>query len=356
MRNVFAVCLLLWPAFAGSQPNVSTVTPASGSTAGGGFVHVHGKSLFPEAVLCGFANCFAYVKSGGAGGTWVDNTANEIVVIAPPHAAGVVDLEVNIPPAPSFTVPGGYRYVEAQPTDLVRLLVPIAVSANGALGTSWRTEFVVHNGNATSVTVSGGATPPSGTAPVIAPSTTTSIALYPPPGNFGAFIYVPRELAPKFVTSLRVHDTTRDADSWGADVPIVSETAFRESVVLIGVPADSRYRTLLRVYAYNGYDTPVRVDLRDDASGELLGSVSALLQSGLPPAVPGTPPNAPAYAQIALDPVLTPIAAAHPRVRVEAISTLTPAPPLWAFVAITNNTTQQVTTITPGRLGSTEAR
>src|SRR6266545_1530151 len=254
MRNIFLACLLLWPTFMAAQPNLSTVTPASGPTTGGGFVHVHGTALFPGPVACGFANCFAYVKFGGAGGTWVDNTANEIVVIAPPHAAGVVDLEVNIPPAPAFTVAGAYRYVEAQSTDLVRLLVPIAVSANGALGTSWRTEFFVHNGNATNVTVSGAATPPNGIAPVILPSTTTSVALYPPAGNFGAFIYIPRELVAKFVTSLRVHDTTRDADSWGADVPIVSETAFRESVVLTGIPADSRYRTLLRLYAYNGYD------------------------------------------------------------------------------------------------------
>jgi hypothetical protein len=33
---------------------------------------------------------------------------------------------------------------------------------------------------------------------------------------------------------------------------------------------------------------------------------------------------------------------------VEVTSTFEPPPPLWGFVAITNNTTQQVTTITPG--------
>jgi hypothetical protein len=49
------------------------------------------------------------------------------------------------------------------------------------------------------------------------------------------------------------------------------------------------------------------------------------------------------------------MAVAHPRVRVEATPTFIPAPPVWAFVSITNNTTQQVTTITPGRLDSAEA-
>jgi hypothetical protein len=126
----------------------------------------------------------------------------------------------------------------------------------------------------------------------------------------------------------------------------VPETQFKRVVVICGVPSDARYRTLLRLYGYSR-DTTVRIDVRDDADGALLLTREAALASGLP--VTGSDaPAAPAYAQVALDSLTTPFAGAHPRLRVVVSATGDAADPLWAFISVTNNTTQQVTTVTPG--------
>jgi len=124
----------------------------------------------------------------------------------------------------------------------------------------------------------------------------------------------------------RVHDTTRDGDSWGVEIPAVPDTQFRRSIVLLSVPADARYRSLLRVYGYGSFDTNVTVAFRDDGTGEFLGSQALLLRSG--------------YAQLPID--TFPGAHARLRVQVTSDSSL-----IWAFASITNNVTQQVTTVTP---------
>jgi hypothetical protein len=331
-----------------AQPTVSSITPASGLVSGGEYVHLHGANLVGPPLVCPAITCFPYVRFGDAAGTIVDNTTTEMVVVAPPHAAGAVDVQVNVPGAPPITITGGFRYDDPQTTDTVRFLVPVAISAAGALGTNWRTEVFLNNASPEAFALGGGTTSASGTIPTIAGSATTALALYPPAGNTGAFVYIPKRLVDNVTVSLRVHDTTRDSDSWGTEVPVVPETQFKREAVLVGVPTDARYRTLLRVYSYNASETPVRIDLRDDATGELLTTQSALLKSGIPSVSTTTPPTAPAYAQIALDSILAPFAATHSRIRAEVTSTFAPAPPIWAFVSITNNATQQVTTVTPG--------
>jgi hypothetical protein len=150
------------------------------------------------------------------------------------------------------------------------------------------------------------------------------VKLIPPAGSTGTYFDVPKRLAGNLSASLRVHDTTRDGDSWGAEVPVVPETQFRRSVILLAVPADARYRTLLRIYGYAGHDVNATVTFRNDATGELLGTRALTMQSG--------------YAQLPIDVTSAP----RLRVQVTAESSL-----IWAFVSVTNNTTQQVTTITP---------
>jgi hypothetical protein len=349
MKNLLRLLALIAVAASTmAQPaTLSTVTPASGLTSGSDYVHIHGTNLIGLPLTCPVETCFSFVKFGSLTGTIVDLTSSEVVVVAPPHAAGVVDVQVNVPGKGTLTIAGGYRYQDAASTDLVRLLVPVAISGAGAFGTNWRTELFVNNANTQAVALTGAFTS-SGTSVMTIPVfSTASVTLVPPAGNAGAFLYVPKRLIANVTASLRVHDTTRDGDSWGTDVPVVPETQFKRFVILVGVPADSRYRTLLRVYGYNALDTPVRIDISDDATGEALATREALLLSGLSSVGPDAP-TAPSYAQIALDPLLAPFAATHPRIHLEVTSTFDPPPPLWAFVSITNNTTQQVTTVTPG--------
>ena len=296
---------------------VSSITPASGLTRGGEIVHIHGTNLLGPPLLCPSITCSTYVKFGDVLGTILDVTTAEIVVVAPPHEAGRVDVQVNVPTNASVTLQSAYSYEEPSPTDQVRLLVPVAISAAGALGTSWQTDLVVHNENTERLTIAG---------KTIQPLASAVITLTPPAGSAGTFISIPRRLADNVSVNARVHDTTRDGDSWGVEVPAVPETQFRRSIILLSLPTDARYRTLLRVYGYSALDTNATIAFRDDATGEFLGSRTLLLQSG--------------NAQLPIDA----FAGAHPRLRVQvtADSLL-----IWAFVSITNNVTQQVTTITP---------
>ena len=90
------------------------------------------------------------------------------------------------------------------------------------------------------------------------------------------------------------------------------------------MPTDARYRTLLRVYGYAGHDANVTVTFRNDATGALLATRALTTQSG--------------YAQLPIDVTSAP----RLRVQVTAETSL-----IWAFVSVTNNATQQVTTIAP---------
>jgi hypothetical protein len=300
-----------------AEVTVSSITPTSGLTRGGEIVHIHGTNLLGPPLLCPSITCSTYVKFGDVLGTILDVTTAEIVVVAPPHEAGRVDVQVNVPTNAPVTLPSAYSYEEPSPTDQVRLLVPVAISAAGALGTSWQTDLVVHNENTEPLTIAG---------KTIQPLASAVITLTPPAGSAGTFISLPKRLADNVSANVRVHDTTRDGDSWGVEVPAVPETQFRRSIILLSVPADARYRTLMRVYGYSSLDTNATVAFRDDATGEFLGSQTLLLQAG--------------YAQIPIDA----FTGVHPRLRVQVTAD---ALLIWAFVSITNNTTQQVTTITP---------
>ena len=315
-RRSTAVAVIVVSLFAGaafSAPSVSTITPASGLTRGGEIVHIHGTGLLGAPLACPAIQCSVYLKFGDVYGNVISDAETEIVVVAPPHAAGVVDLQINVPVNPPITLASAYSYQQPAADDLVRLLVPIAINAAGAGGSQWQTDLEVYNGNAEALPIAG---------TIVAPLATAALTLHPPPGSAGTFVAVPKRLADNVGINARVHDTTRDADSWGVEVPAVPESQFRRSVVLLAVPADARYRVLLRVYGYDASDNVATVAVRDDATGELLDTRTLLLRSG--------------YGQLF-------VSAARPRLRVE----VTAASLIWAFASITNNTTQQVTTITP---------
>jgi hypothetical protein len=343
-KIAFSLILFVCTGSAAAQVTVSTITPATGLVSGGEFIHVHGTNLVGAPLGCPLVTCTTYVKFGEAYGTIVDNTTTEIVVASPPHATGTVDVEINVPPTAPIVISGGFRFQDPTASDLVRVLVPVAINAPGAFGSNWRTELFINNRSNDTVTLGGPVVPPGGAAPSIAPSSTVAIMLFPPTGSVGAFVYVPSRIFPNITASLRVHDTTRDSESWGTEIPLVPETQFKRKVVLVNIPTDARYRTLLRVYGYSAQDTPVRIDLRDDETGDLLDTRSIMLSgtSGAKSA-----PDAPAYTQLGLDSILAPFTKDHARVRAEITSTFVPTPLIWAFVAVTNNTTQQVTTITP---------
>jgi hypothetical protein len=204
----------------------------------------------------------------------------------------------------------------AQPADgTVRVLVPVA-STPGEFDTNWRADVTVSNENAVPVTVAG---------TTIAPLTTATLIL----PQFVQFVDVARAVAAGITINVRVHDAAHDADSWGTAVPAVPETQFRRAILLPAVPSDARYRSLLRIYGSGRAGTTV-VRLRDAQTGRLLEEKSVPLTG-----------DSPSYAQIPLG-----ISAVSSRV-VEITTAGASDSPIWAFVSITNNVTQQVTLSLP---------
>lgn len=347
-KCLLSAVLFLAPLALSADITISTITPAAGLTRGGEFVHVHGSNLL-QRIAC-VLPCPTTVKFGGTLGTIVGVTVSEIVVLAPPHAAGPVDVDVDIPGSGPATIASGYFYQDPQPDEQIRLLIPIAISAPGASNTSWQTDVLVNNGNGEVLLLANAASQGGdvahGVTPAnIPPFSTRPITLSPPGGNAGAFLYVPRRLVDNVLVSVRVHDTSRDGESWGAEIPVVPEGQFRSSIVLAGVPTDLRFRTLLRLYGYSFANDEAKIALRDDDTGELLATRTLELISGTQDGT--NPPVAPAYGQLSLEGILAPFAVAHARVRAEVASADFGGTPLWAFVSVTNNITEQVTTITP---------
>jgi len=302
MKTLLAVALAVFslPAFA--EAVLSSVAPGSGSVGGGDYVHIHGSDL----------QLASKVTFGGVEAQIVINSGQEIIAITPPRTAGAVDVQVG--PA---TMPNGFRYEDPLPSDAVRFVVPIVINAPGALGSNWVSELRITNASIETLATAG---------TTIAPQSSATITLNPSIGP-GAFFFVPKRIADRVTATLRVHDTSRDADSFGTDIPVVPETQFRASVLIPSVPADARFRSLLRIYAPVSGSTSVTLAIRDDDSGALLATQPLTIDS---------------YAQVAIDPQ-----PGHSRVRLEVASTGQPPIPIWAFVAVTNNTTQQVTTIVP---------
>jgi hypothetical protein len=352
IMKIVGLALLFTAASIYGQTTVSSILPAAGLARGGELVHIHGTGLLTSLAPCPGAACPTAVHFGEAPATIVDDTDSEIVVLAPAHAAGPVNLVISVPPSLPVTIESAYNYQDPQSNDQVRLLVPVAINSQGALGTNWTSDLFVYNGNGEQLLVSGPAgTPffnPLGerqryTGQDLAPFFSDTFTLFAPAGNTGVFLYVPRRLVDNMVATLRVHETTRDGDSFGTEIPVVSETQFRPFIVLPNVPSDTRFRALLRVYSYSANDSVAMLRLRDEATGELLDTRTVVLKSGLTPVT--DTPDAPAYTQVALDPLFAGFGPAHRRIRSE-ITPVGPAP-IWAFVAITNNATEQFTTITP---------
>jgi hypothetical protein len=183
----------------------------------------------------------------------------------------------------------------------------------------------------------------------------------------GLFLYVPKTfpLSQLYATS-RVRDTTRQAASAGTAIPIVRPSEFHLGPILLpDIPSDARFRTNLRIYAgpsvaggqgpfINTSPQAVSLEIFDSREiGVFPPLASAELEMSLPEVVPGSPFYVrPGYLSIADLVAQFPQLASVPRYTIR-LWTDQPivSPPVdlktWAFVTITNNDTQEVTTVTP---------
>jgi hypothetical protein len=238
-----------------------------------------------------------------------------------------------------------------------RVLLPVAIQGEvpGAFGSRWVSELVITNTGLTPAEIGGSIDYGCwGIVPCMPPSLPARATAYPRPellteGIPAGFLFL-HSGADALAIHLRVQDVSRQAQTWGTEVPVVRESdAFTTVVHLQDVPVTPGFRQLLRIYGFDGGAVRIRVyrivpttQFPDRAQpDELLGEHAVALPSpafGLK--------NVPAYAQIDLADLP---ASDATRVRLE-IESATEGLKFWAMVSVTNNETQHVTLITPARL------
>ena len=234
-------------------------------------------------------------------------------------------------------------------------LVPIHLvgPTPGALNSVWESELTVLNAGATAAFVQniGYYT---GVGFVAVPFTPGAAVRQPViagllggPGIPGAILRVSPQYVDDFEFQLRVRDTSRAGHGYGTWIPVVHESEVGPTPVhLMNVPTDERYRLLLRVYSLNAVARPVRVRVYGSAAAgttlpsppdPLLDEISVVLRTGA---------SRPAYAEIRGDTLL---ARAEGMDRVRIVVESDGEIGVWAMVSITNNVTQEVTMVLPGR-------
>lgn len=221
-----------------------------------------------------------------------------------------------------------------------RYLLPVFTPAvHGAFGSEFHTELHVANRVHVPATMffvypdCRVSCPTVGAVPV-PPDGELGPSAFQYSGNPGRFVYVMSPAPSALSMNLRVHDVTRDDKSFGVEIPIVREDEFlADTVVLAGVPTDARFRNTLRIYS-------------DDAN-----FVTVTVEGRPPVTVPLTSDfrdrDDPPYAAF----TNFPVDAGTVRVTIQG-PPLPPIPPfipskLWAFITVTNNETQIISTITP---------
>jgi hypothetical protein len=164
-------------------------------------------------------------------------------------------------------------------------------------------------------------------------------------GSPGRFIFVAKDQVSSLSMNLRVHDVTRGGLDYGTEIPIVRESEFRTNqVAFVGVPTDARFRNTLRIYSQSAVDVLVTVGDQAPVRVRLSGGFS-FPNSNSNIVFPEF--NTPAYAAFSSFP--TGVAPVRVTVQLDSdIITLLPIEvPLWAFITVTNNDTQAISTITP---------
>jgi len=232
-----------------------------------------------------------------------------------------------------------------------RLLLPILTPpVHGAFGSEFHTDLRIANDSDDVVFLLGF---PGTCTPICLPGL-FPYALDPHkeigPGDIalngtpGRFIHVASDQVSALSMNLRVHDVTRGGQNFGTEIPIVRESEFRTNrIAFVGVPTDARFRNTLRIYGEAPVEVLVTVGNQAPVRVQLTGGFS------FPTANIAFPEFfTPSYAAFSSFPAGN----APVRVIVEVdpgfvIPVLPLENKLWAFITVTNNDTQAISTITP---------
>jgi IPT/TIG domain-containing protein len=353
-RLLLALLFVTIAAQAGATPVIAGLEPQEGFTFGPTHVTIVGLGFADGAVEVFFDDVKAQVLAV---------TPTTIRVLAAPTAngsvreSGTADVTVRVAGHGETTAPNIFLFdalAQPGPEDYAPVLVPLtARTLKGAHGSLWSTELRIFNSSHLVVRMPGPEEIfrelPIDPAIVVQPRKTVLAQVSARESSVdGAFLYIPRPLdyAPKF--SLRVRDTSTNAASLGTEVPVVRREDASGELTLIDVPTDPHYRATLRIYGWTAAPMLVGVAVFPENSDTAIDRFDVMLHGILTTNYVPFPPH-PSY--FAFDPLTAAVRASGGRVRIELTNygqnVSPPLPPIWAFLSITNNETQQVTVVTP---------
>jgi hypothetical protein len=348
MKLIHAAALLLFATSIAAEPAITSLSPTSGPLQGGIPVTIKGSGFVTCRQPCPPMMHPPVVVFGGvvtADVTLVD--ANTLIAIAPPHLPKTVDVAVSQSNG-NARIENAFTYSGNIDTAFERILLPSFVSyIDGVQGSRFVSDLQIRPAKNPGTRIFGirfchpihptiGCMPDDDLSEL--PFTVVDNARSPEwryEGKPGRFVYVPRN-DPPVVMNFRAFDVSRDAQNFGAEIPVVrGREMSTKPIKLLGVPTDPRFRNTLRIYA----TTPAAVVV---SYGDVIHDL---------PLEPGENLFDPAFAQFTNFPIGT----GTIDVTVELEEALPPfpgfppPPPFWAFISVTNNDTQAITTITPQR-------
>lgn len=294
------------------------------------------------------------VTIGGAEATVATIDRDAIDVVVPAGSPGLASVTViGRDGATSWTAVDALFYFgpdeKPDPSVFERVLVPLMFDGPGAFGSQWTTELRIFNGSLFSIDPLNrfnlSCQGPYGCPPRIPANTVLRLGVSEL-GHWqhGYVLAVPHEVAPDLHYGLHIRDLSRQGESWGTEIPVIPASGMTDSVTLLDVPLDDRYRRSLRIYGLDAIDgTKVILTWHSDSGGRLPQFIE-LRTLGRCVTEPCWLPE-PAGAIIPLE-TRFPFQSGD-RVRLELRTQGPVGAKIWAFVSLTNNDTQQVTTITP---------
>ena len=349
--------LFLVPVLAFAEdPVITSIKPASAPTSGGVEVTITGDHLEPH-IVC-ILPCPTKVRFGNTEVEPKSHSETKLVVQAPPHTAGVVDVTVIVPGSGFVTKHNAFAYGDSADTAYETVLLPIYLDGriNGAQGSQWQTDLWLRNTGTTDATLAPWDCPAGQICPTIFPLTRTLVpgeslhnlpAFFRPPiANPSRLLYVSRSEASDVAFQLRFADVSRSTLNAGSELPVVrEENLLTGTATLLNVPLDAKFRTLIRVYDVALTESRFRAvvsALEQGTGGKIL------LTRDLTATTTESGPFrlTPAYAQFSIDELLLTDQILPAAVRIE-ITPLTAGSRFWTFASTTNNDTQFVTLVTP---------
>jgi hypothetical protein len=319
-------------------PVITDVSPAFGTVAGGDTVIIRGSGFADPSPVHTSRLLFGQVAAESF--RVIDSSTIEAVT--PPHLPGLTSVSFCISTG-CGTLRDVFTFTGLPEKGFEVLLLPVFGEVAGAHGSLFRTDLRGWNSGQALLPVYGLRFEPMVIIllppfdPLEEPyQIAAGILLWPGQVSpVGRLLYVPKAAMRHLTLNLRAYDVSRSTTNFGTEVPIPSTNDFRtDRIILLGVPLDPLFRKTLRIYS-----------LRQEASVRItIGTESRFVTLQ-----PGRNIFEPAYAEIGDFPSGT----ASMEVKIEPLSPLTnptwggAEPPIWAFISVTNNETQHVTTITP---------